>query len=104
METITKLQLGLFANVLKICCRNKGPSARWREGSVEETAWSEVGRVGASSHPNFLNLVTCKSQRSRRPSSQKPRNHRFVEETASLKQLNKEKRARKRYFIKPGLN
>lgn len=55
--------------------------------------WGEgVLRVVLAS---FLNQVIYKSRRSRRPSSQSPRNCRFVEETASLKQLNKEKKGKR---------
>lgn len=94
METSTRLQFGLFANVLKICCRNKGPSAevlRWGKGDGK-CVCGGVFRVVLA---NFLNQAIYKSRRSGRPSSQSPRNCRFVEETASLKQLNQEKKGKK---------
>lgn len=49
---------------------------------------------------NFINQVTDKGIRRRRPSSQKPTNCGFAEETPSLKQLNKEKKGKKKILHK----
>lgn len=49
---------------------------------------------------NIINQVTYKGIRSRRPSSQSPRNCGFAEETSSLKQLNKEIKGKKEILHK----
>lgn len=49
---------------------------------------------------DVINQVTYEGIRSRRPSSQKPGNCRFAEETSSLKELNKEKKGKKEILHK----
>lgn len=85
----------LSANIFKMCSRNKGPRAGCSVGRADSGEQRPGGWDLRAVPTNFKSQVTCEGIRSIRPSSQEPRNCAFAEDTSSLQQLNKEKRARK---------